>query len=133
MQVIRFFIKNNKDGSSTARPSVNLNSPHSGNKILSIETSPFDPTMFLVSSDNSCLSVWKVSVSGSGNNATVESELARRLGAAWASFCFRSYTGRLVDDGESGANRSDVCAFVDHFGESINRQWANVLLVQCSQ
>ncbi len=68
------FIKNNKDGSSTARPSVNLNSPHSGNKILSIETSPFDPTMFLVSSDNSCLSVWKVSVSGSGNNATVESE-----------------------------------------------------------
>ena len=44
-------MKDRRDGSSTARPSTKLNSPHAGNKILSIETLPFDPTMFLVSSE----------------------------------------------------------------------------------
>ena len=68
------FMKDRRDGSSTARPSTKLNSPHAGNKILSIETSPFDPTMFLVSSENYCISVWKISVEGEGNDASVQAD-----------------------------------------------------------
>ena len=67
-------MKDRRDGSSTARPSTKLNSPHAGNKILSIETSPFDPTMFLVSSENYCISVWKISVEGEGNDASVQAD-----------------------------------------------------------
>jgi WD40 repeat protein len=47
-------------GGISAKDRIKLVSPHSGHSIRSIHSSPFDPAMFLASSDNGCISVWKV-------------------------------------------------------------------------